>query len=255
MRLQVASDLCLGSSDRNRAAAPDLPACAPYLALLGDLGDPGSPAYADLLCQLAPRYRRVLVVCGNEECHGRTLEEAHALVAGACRASGCVFLEREAVELDGVAVLGCTLWTSLPGPPGPHESKGGGTDLLTCFNADMRSIAGWGWAANQARHEGDVAWALSALAQAAARGQGAVLLTHHAPLLGGATLAPRDRGGPLAPLFATDLPGLLLQPPLLAWCHGHTRHSHATTVGGVKVVSNQGQQCGFEPGCVVVVRE
>lgn len=247
MRIQVVSDLHLELRDRahgHRADGDgDFPASAPYLALLGDVGDPGSAAYGEFLARQAARFRRVFVVLGNHECYGRGVREALALARGAAAGlPGVTVLERESVDVDGVRVLGTTLWSDV--------------DYQTaCYMQDFRSIDGWSLATARAEHAACAAW----LARELSRDVPTVVLTHHAPLTG-FTSAPRHAGSPFESGFATDLGHLVRRPGVLAWFHGHTHWSHATRVGRpgggrqVLVAANAaglaGEDTRFDPAAV-----
>ncbi len=96
VRIQILSDVHL---EMRGTCSFDFPVLAPVLALLGDIGDPGTEAYADFLKCQATRFERVLVLCGNHEAYGRTLEEAEHLIRDCCASvPGLTFLQHTAVE-------------------------------------------------------------------------------------------------------------------------------------------------------------
>jgi predicted phosphodiesterase len=282
MRIQILSDVHLELRQFGCIAANTFPATAPVLALLGDIGDPSSLAYADFLLAQAERFDTVLVLCGNHEYYGRSVDETHALVRAVCerapafgsgtesprafgsgtesprafgsgtespRAGRLVFLDQATHVLGGgLAVLGATLWSDIA-----DEQRSD----VACFLADFRYIRDWNVEANQAMHKRHVAWLQQELSRQAALGNRVLVLTHHAPSFRG-TSALKHAGSPLSSAFATNLEALL-RPPVVAWCFGHTHHTSDQTIQGVRVVSNQmgypGEALEVQaaPSCVIEV--
>lgn len=236
MRLQVVSDLHLERPDGSLDV--EIPALAPYLALLGDIGDPFSTAYATFVRNQAARFKRVFVVLGNHEwyhCRESALEQARALAG---KHPNVHVLEKDCVEVDGLRVLGTTLWSDM--------------DYQTaCFMSDFRCIYGWTHAKSLEEHRSCVRW----LEKELACGRPSVVLTHHAPLQG-CTSRPEHRGGVFESGFTTDLTHLV-RAPVKAWFHGHTHWSHETMKKGVLVASNAaglaGETTRFDPSKVFTV--
>lgn len=94
---------------------------APNLALLGDIGNPatesGYQSYRDFLLLQASRFERVFVLCGNHEYYSAG-EFPVSFIQDRVRAicamrPNLYYLERNAVVVDNVRVLGCTLWTNV----------------------------------------------------------------------------------------------------------------------------------------------
>lgn len=232
MRLQVVSDLHLERHDCDRSHQ-DFDVEAPHLALLGDIGDPFSTRYASFVAKQAARFDTVLIVLGNHEFyHNResALNKARALAA---TMPNVHVLEKDSVVVEGVRVLGTTLWSDMDRD-------------CSFFISDFRCIPGWSYESNQAEHAACVKWLRGQLAVDVPT----VVLTHHAPLCG-VSSHPRFRGCPCSSAFSSDLSSLL-GPPVLAWFHGHTHHSYSTVRNGVLVASNaagySGEDTGYEVG-------
>jgi hypothetical protein len=84
------------------------------------------------------------------------------------------------------------------------------------------------------RHEQSRAWLQGQLAQ---HFEGkTVVVTHHAP--SSRSVAPRYRGDPLTPGFASELPQQMLEDAVL-WIHGHMHDSCAYKVGSL----GEGRTC------------
>ena len=71
--------------------------------------------YEAILTRLATRYKAILLVSGNNELKGnKTLDVSMARLEDMEKQGGRIWvLEKKALRLDGVTVLGCTLWTCI----------------------------------------------------------------------------------------------------------------------------------------------
>ncbi|KAK9814297.1 hypothetical protein WJX72_003578 [[Myrmecia] bisecta] len=206
MRVQILADIHLEMGGRDDFT---FPAAAPCLALLGDIGDPSQPQYAQFLLQQAARFDKVFVVAGNHESYGHSLSQTHQLIEAVCGQAPdrLVFLNCTRFDLDADhAVLGCTLWSQVA----PDQSWDVGSSI-----ADHQCIEGWDVSANNEQHAAERAWLQAELA---------IVLTHHAPTHR-KTSAPQFAGSAVRSAFATDLEHMLRLPVTL-WAYGHTHYSH-----------------------------
>lgn len=55
--------------------------------------------------------KRIIMICGNHEFYGRYWRRNLKLIREKAQELGIDFLENNALEIDGVRFLGCTLWT------------------------------------------------------------------------------------------------------------------------------------------------
>ncbi len=219
MRLQVVSDLHLERADGKGHAPGCVVPKAPYLALLGDIGDPFSVAYEKFIEQQSRAFEGVFVVLGNHEYFHNFMDPLARARSVASKFPNVHVLEKDSVAVDGMRVLGTTLWSAVERDCFAHTS-------------DSRCIPGWTHERVVSEHRASVAWLETQLATAVPT----VVLTHHAPSVG-YTSSPAFRGSALQSVFATDLTHLLKRP-VVAWFHGHTHWCHATTHGEVLVASN-----------------
>jgi hypothetical protein len=115
----------------------------------------------------------VLVLCGNHEYYGGTVEDTHALVRSICARApdrNLVFLDRGRHLLaDGTAVLGATLWSDVQ----PAQASD-----VRCFLSDFRRISGWSLDANQAAHRLHLQWLRGAIQEAELEGRKVVPREH-----------------------------------------------------------------------------
>ena len=225
LRVQYASDLHLEFAE-NGPFQPLLKPVAPYLALAGDVGRPDKPTYRDFLHYCSRGWKDVFVVAGNHELYNSKAVISHEVCATADeRMAMCAqiaaefpnvhFLNRRRVDRDGVAFLGCTLWSDL--------TSDGAKDAATYMN-DYRLITEDGKGAvtpeiTSAWHFRDRDWLAREIGFCEEEGIPAVVLTHHLPSF--SLISPRYEGSPLNAAFASAADDLI-RPPVRAWISGHT---------------------------------
>ena len=259
IRIAIASDLHIeferpGTPDTGDVKAdlhpvygPDLSAIhgeADFLVLAGDidLGDYGI-AYADE----AARFLGIPVVyvAGNHEAYHRDLNE----VLDDCRRQAAdtrgrvLFLENDAVEVAGVRVLGCVLWTD-------YEINGdsdAGMRAAAVGLLDHKLITASGRRFMPAdaleRHHTSRRWLETELARDGPLQT--VVVTHHAPVR--AAVEPRFEGSALSPAFVSDLEAMIDTHRPAAWIWGHTHYSVDVTNGVTRCISAQRGYPGEDP--------
>jgi hypothetical protein len=160
-----------------------------------------------------------------------------------------------AVTLDGVRLLGTTLWTdfALLGDPAAamalaQARMGDFTRIRVApTDATARPADTVAWH----RHSRD--WLRAALA--APHDGPTVVVTHHAPSRRSVNPLYDD---PQAAAYASTLDDLVAASGAALWVHGHTHHGVDYRVGATRVLSNQrgypGERvAGFDPALVVEV--
>lgn len=247
LRIQVASDLHIEFYDKNRSPPNFLiEPRAPILALLGDVGLACTDQLRDFLHAQADRFERVLFVPGNHEYYNRRsttycMDEQDRWMQSVCSERDSLhFMDNDSMVLNGVLVLGSTLWSEIPDEM-LWEAEASMNDYALSYNHDAgeepRRVT-----AMETRqfHRESVAWLRSRVDEAKRDGRKVVVLTHHTPLMTG-TSHPRYEGGSLSCCFSSDLRGLLLcgGPPIVAWACGHTHYNFDFVCGSVRVFSNQ----------------
>lgn len=117
MLLQIVSDIHL---EYRKNRYPFINRRAPNIALLGDIGKPFSHVYQRLIADLSRRFERVILIAGNHEyyrtgSHKVTVSEVQEqLRKTAAMYDNVCFLEQQCTFIDGVRILGATLWSHIP---------------------------------------------------------------------------------------------------------------------------------------------
>lgn len=296
LRVQLASDIHLEMFSSLKAVQRRIPGhelykasdsvedlikpSAPVLALLGDIGCPATSfaVYESFLREMSLRFEHVLVLAGNHEYYvshwktGRpkTMPEIQAQISDLCATFPNVhFLDRSGVMINGVRVLGTTLWSHVPDGSVETVQK-----LLNDYH--MINVPGESWIQTPGKitrtkvplrkckvsdtnqwHADEVKWLKSEL-EALPPGHQALVLTHHAPTFK-RTSNPVHDGSPIGSAFATDLEWLLQTGKIHTWAFGHTHFNTDYMNNGVRIVANQfgyvqmEQAFGYVPSCVVSV--
>lgn len=229
VRIQILGDLHL------EVAVADIPVAGDIVVLAGDIA-----GGADGVSWARQSFggRNVLYVPGNHEFYRRVYPNVIQDLREAASDSNVRILERDEVVLDGVRYLGTTLWTdfSLGGfsrqDAFAAAAKHGMNDFRTIRRATGELLRPQDVAL---AHRESVAWLRERLSTPFA-GQ-TVVITHHAPCV--MSVDPALRFDLLAPAFASNQEGLILEHAPELWIHGHTHYCCDYYLGSTRVVSNQ----------------
>lgn len=281
MKLQLLSDLHL---EVHPHFSPSPAPGADVLVLAGDIGSyqPGSQladgdfglARFSPLPQYAGWPTPVVFVPGNHEYDGQDFDTAHTRLRRTCDRLGLIWLERESVVLQGVRLVGTTLWSDFDALAGHGADTTPGQRLKLrekAFRAAdfyLRKTGGTRhgepFLAAQLREQALVcqAWLREALARPF---DGAtVAVTHFAPSLCSAD--PRYGMTPGTAGFCNALDDCL--PHARLWLHGHLHAPSDYLASGThadgnswscRVVANplgyarKGEQAAFQSHCVLTV--
>jgi predicted phosphodiesterase len=167
-------------------------------------------------------------------------------------------MDKRSMLVDGVRVLGTTLWSYVPPDKVNHIANVLNDyhlirvqDPITGESKKLSVEQTVGW------FQDEVKWLREQISLAKQNDERVVIFTHHAPLIKG-TSHPRFDGSSANCAFSSDLDDMMGDPVDL-WCFGHTHYSSDQTVKGTRVVSNQvgyiamNEKAGFNPGMVVSV--
>lgn len=88
---------------------------ADILVLAGDIGNPttGYKRYLNFMQKCKDKYTHVVFVAGNHEYYGCECdqERTRGFLREIAKESGAVFLHRDSVLIEGVRIIGATLWS------------------------------------------------------------------------------------------------------------------------------------------------
>lgn len=187
-----------------------------------------------------PNAPKVVYVAGNHEYYDAHLGLLNELKRPKWKEErdGVHFLEREALVLPGVRILGCTMWSSfdLYGPDKVDRALKDASNSIHDYW--MIRAKGGRLAPRDTRkmHRLAASWLDSELAKPF--GGKTVVVTHFAPHR--RCVAPEHKGSPVTPYFVTDMSWLMAKYKIDVWCFGHT-HTNCdfAAEGGCRVISNQ----------------
>ncbi|RYE43860.1 MAG: metallo-dependent phosphatase [Hyphomicrobiales bacterium] len=198
----------------------------------------------------------IVYVAGNHEFYGKEWSRHIADMRGLAGVLGIHFLERDAIEFEGIRFLGCTLWTDFQingedmAQACMQEAQHRLNDYRQIRFSRSSSNADLYWVRSKTivpvltlqRHRQSVEWLETQLAKGDPHRT--VVVTHHAPHQ--LSVAPGYVGDPLTPSFVSDLDRLMGRSVL--WIHGHVHDSFDYVVRGTRVVCNpRGYSIGYPP--------
>ena len=222
---------------------------APYLALLGDVGNVAAhkdDCLAFLTLQLR-QFRAVLFVPGNHEAYHsnwpETLEILRAFEqdVGKDKALGeFVLLDRAAFRLPGtdVTVLGCSLFSSVP-----PESQ----DAVSLGLNDFYHTSNWDVAKHNKAHKRDLAWLNAQVAELERSDAKTMIFSHWSPSRDARAVKLELAGSPVTSAFSTDLSGeaCFKSAKVIVWAFGHTHYNcdflveRGNGAGPLRLLANQ----------------
>ena len=222
---------------------------APYLALLGDVGNIAShkdDVLGFLTLQLS-QFRAVLFVPGNHEAYHSnwpvTLDILRAFEQDVSKNRSLgkfVLLSRAAFRLPGtnVAILGCSLFSFIP-PESQMAVSLGLNDFL--------QTSDWDVGMHNEAHERDLAWLNAQVVDLEQTDVKIMILTHWSPSLDVRAVEPRHAGSPITSAFSTELSeeACFKSDKVKVWAFGHTHYNCDFTLeredgaGPLRLLANQ----------------
>ena len=230
MKIQLASDLhleLLGAALEGETLIRPGPG-ADLLVLAGDVAS--GTAAIDLFKEWPVP---VVYVVGNHEYYGHTWEKTRLDLRRACSGTRIHFLERDAVVVNGIRILGCTLWTDFKIRGFTQDQAMEEVERRLNDFYKINTATGL-LRATQTLEDHRISrnWLSEQLAIPFAGKT--IVVTHHAPHP--LSVHPRFAGEVLNAGFVSDVTELLFRADV--WLHGHTHDSCDYRVGRCRVVSN-----------------
>lgn len=216
MKLQFMSDLHINNYNQLLKVVP----AAPNLALIGDICDAYNPKLYKFLTSIVDKFERIFYTPGNHEYYRNYLEHTDIYLFEMCKEIGIEFLQKETVEVDGVLLSGCTLWSN-PSPEGFHKTN------------DPRWIKNFTREKMILEHRNHIRFLDEAI-EANKSKKPHVILTHYAPLF---EMNGRFQDGPNTDMFASDM-SHLFYPPVKYWLCGHVHQNLTVLQNNIPCISN-----------------
>ncbi|KAI0890252.1 Metallo-dependent phosphatase-like protein [Annulohypoxylon maeteangense] len=266
MAVQILSDLHLETPKAYDifSIAPK----APYLALLGDIGNVAlhkDECLAFLSRQLK-NFRAVLFVPGNHEAYHsnwpETLDVLRAFerdVRNDNSIGDFVLLDRVCYQIPdtNVVILGCSLFSYIPA-----ESR-----MAVSFGLnDFYTIEDWDVDLHNEAHERDLAWLDTQVAELEQSDVRIMIFTHWSPSKDDRTVDPKHATSSITSAFSTDLSEkkCWTSSKVVLWASGHTHYNCDFTVerndgaGPLRLLANQrgyffAQADGFDEEKVIEI--
>lgn len=224
----------------------DIPAHAPYMALLGDIGNPFEPLYKEFIQDLSQKFEHVFVVAGNHEYYHNMIETANEQITKvASEFKNVTFLQRTSVEIKGITFLGATLWTLIPTEP--QDTYNAYWLRINDYRMIKVNDAEEGQILLEPRHQnaihlGDKAWLTSALEETQKQNKKVVVFSHHSPIethIQNVDMRPGGKNNELRFLDFSDQTNLLSKfQHIKVWGFGHTHYSSSQVFCQTRIVSN-----------------
>ncbi len=146
---------------------------AENLILAGDIGDPFSKHFKQLLTHLAKLYKNVFLVAGNHEFYHHTVENTIQQLELVCSTfENIYFLNKTVLEFDTFIILGCTLWTTII-----DEERSEVNEYMN----DYRLIQNFYIETNNELHRKDFNWLRDQLLKFKLTSKPIIVVTHHLP--------------------------------------------------------------------------
>jgi predicted phosphodiesterase len=229
MKIQVLSDLHI--EKRGMYPFEKIEDCD-VLVLAGDIGEVRSDEYVKLIEIVASMWKWVIVIKGNHECYGLTIEETDQICRDICQEyDNVIYLEKDYFDIGDVRFIGTTLWTHIS----PHQEK----DVGEYVN-DYKNILDWNTKKTITEHIDAVDFIENEIYPAIHNKKRLVIITHHAPCKNGC-IREEHRNSHISSAFSSRLEYLF---PCMktgwVWIYGHTHSSGEQVLeNGVRIVSNQ----------------
>jgi len=227
MFFQIHSDIHLEATRSYHTLT--IPPKAPYLILLGDIGNipKHKDDYLAFLTNHLRQFRAVLLVPGNHEpfqySWPETLETLRAFeddVAKDDSLGTFVLLDRTVFRVPDskVVILGCSLFSHVP----ERNRKAVGSKLN-----DFKYIRNWDLDQHNAAHQRDVEWLNAQVQELEQEDVDIMIATHWNPSVDERTIDARHKGSDISTAFATDLRDEICfrSPKVKVWAFGHTHYN------------------------------
>ncbi|RVD86383.1 uncharacterized protein DFL_004662 [Arthrobotrys flagrans] len=255
VQIQVVSDLHLEASFEYDTY--ELDPAAPYLALIGDIGNTRDPGLLDFLRRMLKQYELVFYIAGNHEpyhsswdsTHSKFIEFAESVNDEPEMGSGkFIYMNQTRYDLtNDVTVLGCVLFSAID----PNHMK----DVSFGLN-DFYHIQNWTVEDHCSGHNSNVAWLNARISRIVEEepARKIVVFTHYCPTFDATD--PKYRTSTIISGFTTDMTKeeFWKFENVKVWAFGHTHYNYDVVEEGTgkRIMANQrgyyfSQADGYDP--------
>ena len=226
----------------------EIPVRAPYLALLGDVGDSRGTGLIDFLSLQLKKFEIVFFLLGNHEPYHSSWADVKKRVNVFAKAvtqrkkngeqlGKFIFLDQTRYDIsEYVTVLGCTLHSYIL----DHQ-----LESVNMGHNDFCNIEDWDVRLHRETHLSDLKWLneqVRSISQTEPKRK-IVILSHHCPVVGDPANNPRYTKSPSNSGFSTDLSAeeCWTNPNVKLWAFGHTHFNcdYKDEKTGKQVMTNQ----------------
>ena len=268
MKIHLVSDIHTESAPFHYCA----PVSADVIVLAGDISQ-GSQGLTWARKNFPEQ--QVIYISGNHEYYGHDLSVIDSM-RDIARKLDIHFLENDAVIIDGVRFLGCTLWTNLNNFSLKDIQRS--WEYMSDFGT-IKAEKWWNNKENQSEafalmnpefnmksfyqksfspiiayllHQNSIAWLTRKLAE---KHKKTVVVTHHAPSFN--QLKDEYYWADLQHSYCSDLSDFIAKNNINFWLHGHIHQRVDYMINNTRIMSNaagyKGQETGFDKGLLVDV--
>ena len=216
--------------------------CAPYLAILGDLGYPTLDNFKDFLSQTSKIYDKVFYLKGNHEFYQcniqpiMTCDEINDKIQEICKSFDNVYYmdNTEHLLTDNIIILGSTLWSNIP----QHQQskiKQVINDYKYIFIKEKHYKTNISPKYTSDLHLYNVKWLENMLEKY--KNKKVIILSHHLPTF--ELIAPEYKDSNSNCAFASNLDYLMKQNSNIKfWLCGHTHSNVETKINECECITN-----------------
>lgn len=254
MKIQLLSDIHLEFASNS---FPKIIDDVDLLILAGDIGLPHLKRYLEFLQLASQSVKHVILITGNHEYYhskGYHLidDKIRKLLKDHQLEENVHFLQRNWVDLNGIRVLGCTLWTHIPSEHGyiveKYMNDYNRIKMRIIKNGTPRKVPIGHSMVNQ-WHGESCDWLREQVKESP---YPVVIVTHHVPLL-----HLQDLTDSLTFGYHSDQLELLTDDKVKLWCFGHTHRAIQmeveSTLAWCNPVGYPKEQTNYNASGVVVI--
>ncbi|KAF3099120.1 hypothetical protein TWF102_004665 [Orbilia oligospora] len=255
VKIQVVSDLHLESGFEYDAY--ELDPVAPYLALIGDIGNTRDPGLFNFLKRMLKQHELVFFIAGNHEPYHSSWNSTHAKLREfsdlvnkepELGAGKFIYMNQTRYDLTNeVTILGCVLFSAIDPKYMPYVSLS--------LN-DFYHIQGWTVKDHCSSHESDLAWLNAQVSRIMVEepNRKIIIFTHYCPTFD--ATEPKYKTSLITSGFTTDMTKeeCWKCDNVKVWAFGHTHYNYDVVEEGTgkRIMANQrgynfSKADGFDP--------